>query len=285
MAYTTLISADELKAHLGRPGWRIFDCRCSASDPSIGAKLYREGHLPGARHADLDRVLAAKPGPYTGRHPLPDPDALAAWLGREGVGETTQIVAYDDAGGAFAARLWWLARWLGHEAAAVLDGGMRAWEAAGGHLESGTADAPGPTRFPRRKPLAAEADVHEVTRIVSNLHPGRLLDARDRRRYLGEHEPIDPVAGHIPGARNHPFKENLDADGRFLSRQQLRLRFAPLVRDPGQMVHYCGSGVTACHNVLAMEHAGLTGSRLYPGSWSEWIRDPGRPIEIDIPAR
>jgi len=267
---------------MGRPGWRIFDCRCSANDPSVGEKLYREGHLPGARHADLDRVLAAPSGPHTGRHPLPAPDKLAAWLGAEGVGEKTQIVAYDDAGGVFAARLWWLARWLGHEAVAVLDGGIRAWEKAGGTLESGEAPGREPVNFRIREPLAGIADVHEVARVVSHLHSGRLVDARDRRRYLGELEPIDPVAGHIPGAHSRPFGDNLDEQGRFLPVEQLRTRFSTLARDPRSVIHYCGSGVTACHNVLAMEHAGLTGSRLYPGSWSEWIRDPGRPVERGI---
>lgn len=283
MACTTLISAHELKEHLEHPGWRVFDCRSSANDPSVGEKLYREGHLPGARHADLDRVLAAPPGPHTGRHPLPAPDKLAAWLGAEGVSEKSQIVAYDDAGGAFAARLWWLARWLGHEAVAVLDGGIRAWEEAGGTLERG--DAPGrePVNFRIRAPLAGLADVHEVARVVSHVHPGRLVDARDRRRYLGEYEPIDPVAGHIPGARSRPFADNLDERGRFLPAEQLRIRFSSLARDPRSLIHYCGSGVTACHNVLAMEHAGLAGSRLYPGSWSEWIRDPGRPVERGTP--
>jgi thiosulfate/3-mercaptopyruvate sulfurtransferase len=176
-----------------------------------------------------------------------------------------------------------LARWLGHEAVAVLDGGIRAWIEAGGTLESGGIPARDPVNFRIRAPLAAMADVHEVARIVSHLHPGRLVDARDLRRYLGEHEPIDPVAGHIPGARSRPFGDNLDERGRFRPAGQLRARFSVLAHDPHSVVHYCGSGVTACHNVLAMEHAGLTGSRLYPGSWSEWIRDPGRPVERGMP--
>lgn len=283
MAWTTLITAEELLQNLGGPGWRIFDCRCSANDPSVGRERYLEAHLPGARHADLDRVLAAPAGAHTGRHPLPRAEKLAAWLGSEGVGEATQVVAYDDAGGAFAARLWWLARWLGHEAVAVLDGGIRAWEDAGGTLEEGEAARPAPVRFRVREPLAETADVHEVTRIVSHAHPGRLVDARDRQRYRGENEPIDPVAGHIPGARSRPFAENLDERGRFLPRERLRTRFSALAHDPQSIVHYCGSGVTACHNLLAMEHAGLSGSRLYPGSWSEWIRDPARPVELEPP--
>ncbi|MGH9771694.1 MAG: sulfurtransferase [Candidatus Acidiferrales bacterium] len=283
LIYTTLISAADLKEHIGRRGWRIFDCRCSANDPSVGKKLYQEGHIPGARHADLDHVLAAPRGPYTGRHPLPRPEMLAAWLGAEGVSEQTQMVAYDDTGGAFAARLWWLARWLGHDAVAVLDGGIQAWRAAGGKRKRGNAAAPEAALFNPREPLVKMVDVREVARIVALRHSRRLVDARTRVRYLGEHEPIDPVAGHIPGARNRPFGDNLDAKGKFLLPGQLRTRFSTLARDPHDVIHYCGSGVTACHNVLAMEHAGFGGSRLYPGSWSEWILDPQRPVERGAP--
>lgn len=283
MAYTTLISAADLKEHIGRPGWRVFDCRCSANDPSVGKKLYSEGHIPGARHADLDRVLAAPRGPHTGRHPLPQPEKLAAWLGAEGVSERTQMVVYDDTGGAFAARLWWLARWLGHDAVALLDGGIQAWRSVGGKRKRGIAAAPEAVPFNPREPLVNMVDVHEVIRIVSHRRSGRLVDARNRMRYLGEHEPIDPVAGHIPGARNRPFSDNLNVEGKFLLPGQLRTRFSALARDPHEIVHYCGSGVTACHNVLAMEYAGFGGSRLYPGSWSEWIRDPQRPVECGAP--
>lgn len=279
MAYTTLVSAEALAAHLDDPGWRIFDCRCSASDPAIGEQRYREGHLAGARHADLDRVLAAPPGPGTGRHPLPDREALAAWLGTEGVGNDTQVVAYDDAGGAFAARLWWLMRWLGHEAVAVMDGGLQAWQAMGGDLEAGAAPAPEPMPFEAGPPRVADVDTREVADIVLGVREGCLIDARNPQRYRGENEPIDPVAGHIPGAGNLPYSGNLDRQGLFLPQKKLRQRFATLNEDPRAVVHYCGSGVTACHNLLAMEHAGLHGSRLYPGSWSEWIRDPARPVE------
>jgi thiosulfate/3-mercaptopyruvate sulfurtransferase len=279
MAYTTLVGAEALAAHLGDPGWKIFDCRCSASDPADGERRYREGHLPGARHADLDRVLAAPPGPGTGRHPLPDRDTFAAWLGAEGVGNDTQVVAYDDAGGAFAARLWWLMRWMGHEAAAVLDGGLQAWQAMGGGLETGAAPAPEPVRFEAGTPRVAAVDTRGVAAIVLGAREGRLVDARNSQRYHGENEPIDPVAGHIPGAGNLPYPGNLDRQGLFLAPEELRQRFGSLSGDPREVVHYCGSGVTACHNFLAMEHAGLHGSRLYPGSWSEWIRDPARPVE------
>ena len=283
MPYTTLISAEQLADHIDMTGWRIFDCRCSANDPSVGFALYRDGHLPGARYADLDRVLSAPRGPYTGRHPLPDPGRLIAWLSSQGVGEHTQIVVYDDIGGGFAARLWWLARWLGHSAVAVLDGGIQAWFDAGNKLESGEMPPVAAAKFNPREPLCGVAEVHEVARIASGQRFGRLVDARSRGRYLGEHEPIDPVAGRIPGAVNRPFTENLAAGGKFLNPRQLRARFASLAREPRAVIHYCGSGVTACHNILAMEHAGLTGSRLYPGSWSEWIRDPERPVARGMP--
>lgn len=279
MPYTTLIGAEALAAHIGEAGWQIFDCRCSASDPAVGKQLYREGHLPGAHHADLDRVLAAAPGPGTGRHPLPDRQAFTAWLCSEGVDNNTQVVAYDNAGGAFAARLWWLMRWLGHEAVAVLDGGLQAWQALGGALETGAAPAPDPAHFEAGSSLAASAALEDIIAFSRGRRTGRLVDARSPDRYRGENEPIDPVAGHIPGALNRPFPGNLDPRGRFLSPEKLRERFETLGGHPDEIVHYCGSGVTACHNILAMEHAGLHGSRLYPGSWSEWIRDPSRPVE------
>lgn len=280
MSWTTLIDAETLRRHQGA-GWRVFDCRCSPVDPDAGRRAYRAGHIAGARFADLDRVLAGPPTARSGRHPLPEPEALAAWFANEGVGADTQIVAYDDAGGAFAARLWWLARRLGHSAAAVLDGGLRAWREAEGALETGDTAPPEPAVFPRRAPLARALDAGDVLEIVRGGRLGRLVDARSSPRYRGSAEPIDPVAGHIPGAVNRPFAENLDARGRFLGRETLRKRFEAVGASPDELVHYCGSGVTACHNLLAMEHAGLAGSSLYPGSWSEWIRDPSRPRAVD----
>lgn len=195
MAYTTLIEAEELMPRSRQAGWRVFDCRCSPSDPAVGRAQYLEGHIPGARHADLDGVLAARPDPTTGRHPLPDRAALAAWLGREGVGAATQMVVYDDSGGAFAARLWWLARWLGHANVAVLDGGLAAWGEAGGGLESGEAPAPVPADFPIGEPLTTLLTADEVLGIVRGNAKGALIDARARARYRGESEPIDAVAG------------------------------------------------------------------------------------------
>jgi len=279
MTCTTLVSAEILAAHRNETRWKIFDGRCSASDPSTGERLYREAHLPGARHADLDRVLAAPAHPGTGRHPLPDRQAFITWLCEEGVENESQVVAYDDAGGAFAARLWWLMRWLGHEAVAVLDGGLQAWQAIGGALESGVAPAPGPARFEARPSLAPSVDARDIAAMVKRDGGELLLDARSQIRYRGLQEPIDPVAGHIPGAVNSPFSENLDPHGHFLPPERIREKFEAFGANSADVVHYCGSGVTACHNVLAMEYAGLRGSRLYPGSWSEWIRDPSRPVE------
>lgn len=278
MVYKTLVDVEAVRRHLDAADWRVFDCRCSPSDSEVGRRKYLEGHIPGARHADLDRVLAAEPGERTGRHPLPDRRGFAAWLGREGVGKDTQIVACDDNGGAFAARLWWLARWLGHRAAAVLDGGLEAWCESGARLVSGAPETFGEARFPVRKSLVSVVDTDEVLAIVAGQAPGTLVDARAAARYRGEQEPIDSRTGHIPGACNRPFAGNLDDQGRFLARDRLRRRFVELAADPRAVVSYCGSGVTACHNVLAMEHAGLHGARLYAGSWSEWIRDPRRPV-------
>lgn len=279
MPYTTLVSAETLAKHLDEAGWKIFDCRCSPSDPSVGEQLYREGHLPGARHADLDRVLASPPHPGSGRHPLPDRKAFITWLCEEGVDNDVQVVAYDNAGGAFAARLWWLMRWLGHESVAVLDGGLQAWQAMGGELEAGAAPAPARVLFRAGPSLAGSVDARDIVKITEGRREEKLVDARSPSRYRGAEEPIDPVAGHIPGALNRPFSENLDARGLFLPPDQLRKRFETFHATPNKIVHYCGSGVTACHNILAMEHAGLHGSLLYPGSWSEWIGDPARPVD------
>lgn len=281
--YRTLIDAETLRRHLGEDGWRIFDCRAAASDRERGERVYREAHIPGARHADLDRVLAASPTALSGRHPLPDPDRLAAWLGEEGVDARTQIVAYDDVGGACAAaRLWWLARWLGHQAVAVLDGGLPAWSEAGGRLDAGYAPRPQARHFDIRSPLAKFLDAAAVLRIVRGESAGVLVDARGAARFRGESEPLDSVAGHIPGALNRPYAENLGPDGRFLSPEKLRQRFGfAAAPAPSAVVHYCGSGVTAAHNALAMEHVGLAGSRLYVGSWSEWVSDRTRPVARD----
>lgn len=270
--YKTLVSADVLAEHLEDANWRIVDCRFELSDPAAGENAWRHGHIPGAVYAHLDRDLTAPVTASSGRHPLPDPDRLQERLSGWGIDSTVQVVAYDASGGAMAARLWWLLRWLGHESAAVLDGGWQEWNRRGLTVSDHVV-LPSRRVFERRPPLATDISGDEIQHARQAL---QLVDARAPERFRGDVEPIDAVAGHIPGASNRPFAGNLDAAGRFLSGDELRDRFAAFM--PARAVHYCGSGVTACHNLLAMEHAGLHGSRLYAGSWSEWIRDPARPV-------
>jgi len=273
-----LVDASTLADHIADPEWVVFDCRFSLADPDWGLKQYRTGHLPGARYAHLDEDLSSPVGPRTGRHPLPDPERLSKQIGRWGVGNQTQVVVYDDAGGAFAVRLWWLLRWLGHERAAVLNGGLSAWIALQREL---TTELPHVARqeFEGRPDPSLWLTSGDIER---NLRTGefQVVDARATERFRGEIEPIDPVAGHIPGAINLPFGGNLGADGRFLDPCALHRRFADALGNvpAAGVVHSCGSGVNACHNLLAMEIAGLPGSRIYAGSWSEWIRSPDRPV-------
>lgn len=274
--YDTLIDPKVLSEHLGDSAWCVIDCRASLTDPAAGATAYAAGHIPGAVFADLATDLS---GPLidgvTGRHPLPERTALADTFGRWGIDAQTQVVAYDAGNGAYAARAWWLLRWLGHAAAAVLNGGIAAWQADGYPLRKRVEVRPA-TRFPIRAPLTRVVDVDDVIERRGSMH---LLDARAEARFRGEVEPIDPVAGHIPGARCVPFEGNLDRDGRFAAADVLRRRFEPHLRADRELVCYCGSGVTACHNILAMRHAGLPEATLYAGSFSEWIRDPARPVE------
>jgi thiosulfate/3-mercaptopyruvate sulfurtransferase len=282
MEFTTLISVAELAGQRAE-GWAVVDCRVGREGAS-GLERYRAAHIAGAVHAHLEEDLSGPiiPG-RTGRHPLPDPDALAERLGRWGIDGGTQVVAYDDRDGSMAARLWWLLRWLGHDKVAVLDGGLAAWAEAGLPLRDGVEER-APRRFiPRPRPELI-ADAAEVLRRAAD--PAyAVIDARAHSRYLGQNETLDPLAGHIPGARSYPFADNVDAAGLFRPREELRARFAPLVerRPPEHVIAYCGSGVTAAHNILAMEHAGLAGARLYVGSWSEWITDQSRPIECGEP--
>lgn len=271
--YRTLIDAGTLAAYLDATDWRIVDCRFDLADPGAGREAWQAAHIPGAVYADLEKDLSGEPDPAAGRHPLPARDDLVEFCNELGISNDSQVVAYDDKGGAFAARLWWLLRWLGHERVAVLDGGWPAWKDEG--LPVSNAPVPPPRgSFVAHEALVATASAEE---ILADLHHEnlRLLDARSPERYSGEVEPIDAVAGHIPGAENRPFQDNLDAEGRFLSSKRLRERF----EGPQDVVHYCGSGVTACHNLLAMEVAGLPSGRLYPGSWSGWISDETRPVE------
>lgn len=272
MLHTTLIGAPLLAAHLNRSNWVVVDCRFELSDTEAGRRAYAVSRIPGARYAHLDEDLsnAVIPG-KTGRHPLPDAQKLAARLGQWGIDASTQVVAYDAQSGATAARLWWLLRWLGHEAVAVLDGGWDAWSAGGYSIESGPAATPLPRVFtPRLRPeLAADAAAVEALRQDPAF---ALVDVRAPERYRGEVEPIDPVAGHIEGAINLPFADNLQ-QGRFRPAEALREHYeqATAHKPAQRVVFYCGSGVTACHGILAYAHAGLGDALLYPGSWSEWI--------------
>lgn len=271
--YTTLITPAELAALVGRgEPCTVVDCRFKLLAPEAGCEAYRAGHLPGAVHADLDRDLSGPPLTDCGRHPLPAAEAIATLFGRLGITPEAQVVAYDDLGGMMAARLWWMLRYLGHRAAAVLDGGITRWIAEGRSLAQAGRTPPS-TRYPARADRARLVTLAEVPAVAL------LVDAREAARYRGEIEPLDPRAGHIPGARNHPWQNNLHADGGFKSPAELREAFqASLGKLPDRAtVHYCGSGVSACHNVLAQVHAGLAEPRLYCGSWSEWCSDPSRP--------
>ncbi len=276
--FTTLIDTADLARRLNDPDWVIVDCRFSLADPDQGRRAYAAAHIPHAVYADLEQDLSAPAVPgQTGRHPLPAVTTLAERLGDWGVGPGVQVVAYDEADGSFAVRLWWLARWLGHRTVAVLDGGWRAWCADDRPV---TAAPPRPTPrvfTPAPQPhLTATVDDVQSART----HPRHLFDVRVAERFCGAREPIDPVAGHIPGAHNAPYPGNVDANGRFLPADALRARYARLLGDtpPGEAVFYCGSGISAAHAVLAVAHAGLGDTRLYPGSWSEWITDPARPV-------
>ncbi|HEY6511843.1 MAG TPA: sulfurtransferase [Burkholderiaceae bacterium] len=272
----TLITAAALQALLARgEPVTLLDCGFDLVNAQAGARAYAQGHLPGARHADLERDLSAAKNGRNGRHPLPGREAFAHTVARWGVRPQTPVVCYDDQGGVYAARAWWMLRWLGHDAVAVLDGGRAAWLAAGATLDAGPAP---PATDAAPYPLAtASMPTVATDQLLGLLGKVTVLDARAGERFRGEVEPFDPVAGHIPGARNRFHKDNLQADGRFRAPAELRAAFAPF-GEPTGCVHQCGSGVTACHNLLAMEHAGLTGSALYPGSWSEWCADPARPI-------
>jgi len=278
--YTTLIDAATLARHLDDPGWVIVDCRFSLADTGAGRSAYHEGHIPGAVYAHLDEDLSGPviPG-KTGRHPLPDVEQLAERFSGWGIGDGVQVVAYDDLSGAIAARLWWLLRWLGHDAVAVLDGGWPFWRAAGLPIRDEAPAPPARSFRPRPRPelLVDAAFVEEARRDPAY----RVVDSRTAERYRGEVEPIDPVAGHIPGAVNAPHPDNVAASGAWRSPDQLRERFEAVLEavPPPQAIFYCGSGVTACRNLLALEHAGLEGAKLYAGSWSEWIADGEREVE------
>jgi thiosulfate/3-mercaptopyruvate sulfurtransferase len=290
-AFTTLIEPRALAALIARPvgaatavaTLAIIDCRHDLARPDWGAEAYAAGHVPDASFAHLDRDLSDPVTPSSGRHPLPRAERFAATLGRWGIDASVQVIAYDQGSGAIAARLWWLLRHHGHLRVAVLNGGFAAWQAAGLPTTS-EPGRPVARRFEGAPQREAVASAQEIVRGLERGELERgdvlLVDARAADRFAGRNETLDPVAGHVPGARNHPFTRNLDADGRFLSAEELARRWHETLggTSPARVVSMCGSGVTACHNLLALEIAGLTGARLYAGSWSEWIRDPARPV-------
>lgn len=274
-----LLRADDLASHLNDPAWVIFDCRHDLVDHAKGERLYRDGHVPGAHFAAVETAMSGAKTGKNGRHPLPEPAAIAEFFARHGVTRESTIVAYDDAGGLYAARLWWLARWIGFSRVALLDGGWPKWNSEGRPVSR---EVPGATPTGVENVSAAPAQVWsaaDVQRLLADATCA-LIDARAGERYRGEVEPMDPVAGHIPGALNRFYKANLNADLTFRPAEEIRREFETLVagRAPERVGHQCGSGITACANIFAMEYAGLAGSKLYAGSWSEWVADPSRPV-------
>lgn len=276
-----LVTTEELARHLDDPAWVVVDTRHELTDPAKGPRAYAEGHIPGAYFMHVDLDLAGEKTGRNGRHPLPDVATFADKVNAMGVKPDSQIVLYDDMGGNYAVRLWWMLRWLGHEKVAMLDGGYPLWVKEGRPVSKQTPPRREGAFVPRPR-LGAAVDVHFVARFRED--PSlKLIDARIADRYHGRNETVDPVAGHVPGAVNRFWKDNLAPDGRFKAADALRREFDQLLggTDPAASVHMCGSGVTACHNIFAMELAGLPGGRLYPGSWSEWSADPARPVARD----
>jgi thiosulfate/3-mercaptopyruvate sulfurtransferase len=279
MAFTTLISTTALDDHLADPTFAIVDCRFRLDDVGWGEREYLARHIPGAAFADLDRDLSGEKTGVNGRHPLPSPDALESTAGRLGIDNGMQVIAYDQDAGMYASRLWWLLRWLGHDRVAVLDGGFAKWSAEGRRTSTGQEPIRRRTFVGAPRPNAC-VDVGELSALIDDAG-WRLVDARAPERYSGAVETVDRVGGHIPGAVNHFYRWNVDEQGTFRSRDALRARLLETLGgvSPDRTIVYCGSGVTACHDLLALEHAGLGGARLYPGSWSEWSADPARPVQ------
>jgi thiosulfate/3-mercaptopyruvate sulfurtransferase len=276
-----LVAADELKALLAQADRRVmvFDCSFDLADPEAGARAYAEAHLPGAVYLHLDNDLSAPKTGRNGRHPLPERAVFARRLAELGLDDDMLAVVYDRQACTYAGRAWWMLRWVGHAAVRVLDGGLAAWQAAGGPVEAGAVPPREPGRFSLRPALVEAVDFGQLR---ASLGRGRrlIVDARAADRFRGENETLDPVAGHIPGAAHRFFRDNLGPDGRFKPAEQLRAEWTAVMagRAPADLVHQCGSGVTACHNLLALDSAGLGGSALYPGSWSEWCAQPGAPV-------
>jgi thiosulfate/3-mercaptopyruvate sulfurtransferase len=279
MAYRTLVDGATLATHLGDPLWVVVDCRFMLTDAEWGSREYAARHIPGATYAHLERQLSGEPNGRNGRHPLPDPGDLTRILGGLGIAPGIQVVAYDQDNGMFASRLWWLLRWMGHDDVAVLDGGFARWASEHRPTASGVETRP-PRSFTGVPRPGMIADIDEVARMSERRSPG-LIDVRAPERYRGEIEPIDRVPGHIPGAVNDHFMQNVDERGVFRTPEAIRARFTAVLASvrPDEAVCYCGSGVTACHSLLALELADLHGARLYPGSWSEWSSDPVRGVE------
>lgn len=279
--YQYLITVEELGQYLDEPGWRIMDCRHDLMQSAKGHEEYRHAHIPGAQHANLDKDLAAPVSEASGRHPLPTPNEFAARLGAWGIGNDTQVVAYDDSSGAVAARLWWMLKWLGHDKVAVLDGGYAAWQEAGRPVT----DEPGriaPARFEPSADPGMLVSTEELQTLMDSGSAPVLVDARAAGRFAGRCEPIDSVAGHVPGAVNHPYSEAIDERGRWRRTEELKKGWARTLGKGTDRpwIAMCGSGVTACHLALSAALAGYRRPRIYVGSWSEWIRDPGRPVAI-----
>ena len=274
-----LMTPESLSRHLGSPGWRVVDCRFDLMQPDRGFEEFLSGHIRGAVYAHLDRDLAGPTGPDTGRHPLPEPRVFAATLGRLGIDNDTRVVAYDGAGGAIAARLWWMLRWVGHARVRVLDGGYAAWRRAGLPVSTGET-AVEPRVYDVRPDNSRVVTTAELEESIRKGDPPRMLDARAAPRFRGEHEPIDPVAGHVPGARNLPSDRSLTAEGSWREASELEALWSEALEGDraAPWVAMCGSGVTACHLALSAEEAGFAAPRLYAGSFSEWIRDPSRPV-------
>ena len=279
--YKTLVDTHKLALHLRDPDWVVVDCRFVLSDPDAGRRLYEAGHIPGARYVHLNEDLSAPLTDVSGRHPLPDPALLAARLGAWGIDNSRQVVVYDDSFGSIACRLWWLLRWLGHDAVALLDGGLPKWQREGHPMSQAVPTVVPVTFTPHIRP-GLLADVSDVEKAVKR-DDMLVIDARAEERFNGEIELLDKVAGHIPGAVNLPYDDNLHLSGTYSSEEELAELYRGILGtvEPGKTILMCGSGVTACHTIIAMEHAGLKGARLYAGSWSEWITDERRPVARD----
>jgi len=278
MNFTTIVSAEQLAAHLNDPDWIIFDCRFTLTNTEAGRASYQQGHIPGAHYVHLDDDMSSAVTPTSGRHPLPDIPLFSEKLSAWGVDSGKQIVVYDDSFGSMAVKMWWLLRWLGHDNIALLNGNWQMWVR---HKLAVTTELPKkiPALFTPYVRSELVVDTEEVD-FARRERCSVLIDARPEQRFAGEREPLDKVAGHIPGSINWVYEENLDFDGTYLPAEELRESYLKLMHSlkPQQVIHTCGSGVTACHNMLAMEIAGLHGSKLYAGSWSEWITDPARPV-------